>query len=187
MYASRVEPVKIRNAVGMDVAAIAKLHAESWRVAYRGMLQDDYLDRTIFPERLALWEERFATPAPNQHVIVAEADTTVTGFACIYGGEDPTWGSFLDNLHVTPEYKRKGIGSALMQAVTQWCLETWPKCGMYLWVLESNTPAMRFYERLGGRLAGEGQWNPPDGGEYRKLRYAWDDLRGLLGAAPSDT
>jgi len=172
--------MNIRIANALDAAAIASLHAESWRVAYRGMLQDDYLDRKIFPERLALWEERFRTPAPNQHVIVAEDEGTVTGFACVYGGEDATWGSFLDNLHVASDRKRMGIGSALMRDVAQWGMDFWPMCGIYLWVLESNTPAMQFYEKLGGRLAGDGHWNPPDGGEYRKLRYAWDDPRSVL-------
>ena len=172
--------MKIRIANAPDAAAIADLHAESWRIAYRGMLQDDYLDREIFPERLALWDERFRTPAANQYVIVAEVDAKVAGFACAYGGEDPVWGSFLDNLHVTPASKRTGIGSALMQDVAQWSMKAWPNCGMYLWVLESNTPAIRFYERVGGRCAGEGLWNPPDGGEYRKLRYAWDDLSGFV-------
>jgi len=174
--------MKIRIATAADAAAIAKLHAESWRSAYRGMLQDDYLDRKIFPERLALWEERFCTSATNQYVVVAEVEANVAGFACAYGDEDPVWGSFLDNLHVTPAYKRKGIGSALMRDVAQWSLGSWPDRGMYLWVLESNSPAIRFYERVGGRRAGEGLWNPPDGGEYRKLRYAWDDLHELVHA-----
>ncbi len=179
--------MKTRVAKAPDAAAIASLHAESWRIAYRGMLDDDYLDRRSFPERLALWEERFRTAATNQHVIVAEVETRVAGFACVYGDEDPKWGSFLDNLHVAPEQKRKGIGSVLMREVARWSLKSWPTCGMYLWVLESNTPAMHFYEKLGGRLVGEGQWDAPDGGEYRKLRYAWDDLQVLLPASRSVT
>ena len=168
--------MNIRVANAADAAVIADLHAESWRIAYRGMLQDDYLDREIFAERLGLWEARFRTPAANQYVTVAEVDAKVAGFACAYGGEDPVWGSFLDNLHVSPASKRSGIGSALMRDVAQWSLRSWPDRGMYLWVLESNTSAIRFYERIGGRRAGEGVWNPPDGGEYRKLRYAWDEL-----------
>lgn len=174
--------MKIRIANARDAATIANLHAESWRIAYRGMLQDDYLDRKIFPERLALWEERFRACTANQYVVVAEIEAKVAGFACAYGDEDPVWGSFLDNLHVTPAYKRKGIGSALMRDVAQWSLRSWPGCGMYLWVLESNTPAVRFYENVGGRCVGDGLWNPPDGGEYRKLRYAWQDPREFLHA-----
>lgn len=171
--------MKTRTATAADAPAIAKLHAESWRVAYRGMLQDDYLDRTIYADRQALWEKRFRSAPANQHVIVAETAGILTGFACVYADEDATWGSFLDNLHVAPGQKRRGIGSALMKQVAAWCLNAWPAAGMYLWVLESNSSAMQFYERLGGICAGEGVWTPPDGGEYRKLRYAWESLDAL--------
>ena len=141
--------MNVRIASAADVPCIAAVHAESWRIAYRGMLQDDYLDREIDAERLALWQTRFRAPAANQYVTVAEVDAKVAGFACAYGNEDPDLGSFLDNLHVMPEHKRKGIGSALMRDVAQWSLRTWPDCGMYLWVLDSNAPAIRFYERAG--------------------------------------
>lgn len=180
---SNIASMKTRIAVPADAAAIAELHAESWRVAYRGMLKDDYLDRTIFAERQALWEERFRSSPSNQFVVVAETTGGVTGFACIYGGEDATWGSFLDNLHVAPDQKRQGVGTVLMADVAAWSLRSWPAKGMYLWVLESNTSAMRFYEKLGGSRVGEGVWTSPDGGEYRKLRYAWDRLDGLAAAS----
>lgn len=180
-----VDSIKTRTAVAADAPAIAKLHSESWRVAYRGMLQDDYLDRTIYAERQALWQERFRSAPANQYVTVAESAGSVTGFACVYGDEDARWGSFLDNLHVAPGQKRQGIGTALMRDVAAWCLKSWPGSGMYLWVLESNTSAMRFYEKLAGTRAGEGIWTAPDGGEYRKLRYAWDHVAGLAAASHS--
>ncbi len=176
---SNVASMKTRIAVSADAAAIADLHAESWRVAYRGMLQDDYLDRTIYAERQALWQERFCSAPANQYVVVTEMAGSVVGFACVFGAEDVKWGSFLDNLHVAPDQKRQGIGTALMKEVAAWCLKSWPAAGIYLWVLESNTSAMRFYETLGAKRAGEGVWTPPDGGEHRKLRYVWDRIDAL--------
>ena len=174
------EPVKIRIADSNDVAVIAELHAQSWRSAYRGMLDDDYLDRRIFSERETLWAQRFQSPAPNQLVQVAQEDGRVLGFACAYGGDDAQWGTFLDNLHVSPESKRRGIGKALMQQVAVWSLERHPGAGMYLWVLESNSPAIRFYEQLGGVRSGVDKWRPPDGGSYTKFRYFWESLETLI-------
>lgn len=172
--------MKTRLAVVADVAAIADLHAQSWRVAYRGMLGDDYLDRQIFAERLALWEQRFQSCPSNQYVVVAELNDEVVAFACAYGNEDARWGSFLDNLHVSPSHKRHGFGKALMQQVAAWSSAAYPTCGLYLWVLASNSPAMQFYEKLGGVCAGTGEWHPPDGGSYKKFRYAWANLDPLL-------
>jgi len=34
-----------------DEAAIARLHADSWRAAYRGILRDDFLDDTVVANR----------------------------------------------------------------------------------------------------------------------------------------
>ena len=172
--------IKTRVAVAADAAAIASLHAESWRAAYRGMLSDAYLDRAIFAERTALWQVRLEAPVANQYVVVAEVDGGITGFACTYGGEDEKWGSFLDNLHVAVAFKRRGIGAELMEKSALWSQGRYPEAGMYLWVLESNAPAMRFYEKLGGVRSGEGEWMPPDGGSYRKFRYAWERLDTLL-------
>ena len=169
-------PTKTRKAVASDAVAIANLHAESWRIAYRGMLSDEFLDKHVFDERIAVWQERFRVPAANQYILVAEVDGDMIGFACAYGGEDQKWGSFLDNLHVADAFKRRGIGAGLMRQVAQWSSGQYPGAGMYLWVLESNTPAMRFYEKLGGVRSGEGVWTPSDGGNYRKYRYAWTSL-----------
>jgi hypothetical protein len=36
-----------RNAIDADAAQIAKLHADSWRANYRGMLNDHYLNGDI--------------------------------------------------------------------------------------------------------------------------------------------
>ena len=52
--------VQFREADAQDAAAIAQLHAESWRSAYRGILSDDYLDNQVQSERASLWQSRFA-------------------------------------------------------------------------------------------------------------------------------
>ena len=90
-----------------------------------------------------------ATPALNQFVVLAEEDDDLIGFACAYGRHDETWGSLLDNIHVRPEYQRRGFGAGLVAEVAAWCRANYADCGLYLWVLEQNHPAQRFYQRLG--------------------------------------
>src|SRR6185436_17727278 len=92
--------MRLRTATLADAEAIASLHADSWRTTYRGAMRDAYLDGDVVTERRAVWQERLATPAPNQHVLVAEQAGAVVGFACAYGGADAVWGTELDNLHV---------------------------------------------------------------------------------------
>jgi ribosomal protein S18 acetylase RimI-like enzyme len=171
--------MQIRLARESDAESIARLHAASWRTAYRGSLSDAYLDGPIETERIELWRGRFAQPAENQFVVVAESNGRIVGFGCAYGGQDPQWGTFLDNLHVDPEHKRQGIGAQLMGRVASWSAAAYPGQGIYLWVLESNHAARRFYERLGAETAGSDIWNPPDGTALPKLRMVWRSVDAL--------
>jgi len=162
----------IRVATPADAPAIAALHAESWRATYRGSLRDDYLDGEVGAERHALWADRFARPAANQHVLVA-ADGEPIGFACAFGCDDDRFGTQLDNLHVRRDRHGDGVGARLIAAVAAWCATTHPGIGLYLWVVDRNTAARRFYDRLGGVDAGGDVWVPPDGTQVPVRRYVW--------------
>lgn len=175
--------VRIREARESDADDVARLHAASWRTAYRGALSDAYLDGPIEAERAALWRGRLGQPAQDQLVLVAESAGQMVGFACAYGGHDPRWGTFLDNLHVVPELKRQGIGAQLMVEVAAWSARSLPGQGIYLWVLQSNLSARRFYARLGGEDSGSDLWTPPDGSALPKLRIAWRDAEALSAGA----
>jgi ribosomal protein S18 acetylase RimI-like enzyme len=172
--------MRIRETKKSDAEPIARLHAESWRTAYRGALSDAYLDGPIEAERIDFWRSRFEKPAENQFVVVAESRRHIAGFVCAYGGHDRQWGTFLDNLHVAPEQQRRGIGARLMVALASWSIKAYPGQGIYLWVLESNAAAQRFYEQMGGENAGVDVWTPPDGSALPKIRFAWPDTHALL-------
>jgi ribosomal protein S18 acetylase RimI-like enzyme len=172
--------MRIREAKQADAEAIASLHAASWRTAYRGALSDAYLDGPIEVERFEVWRSRFTNPAKNQFVSVAESRQQLVGFVCAYGGQDEKWGTFLDNLHVAPQLKRQGVGARLMGELASWSSTKYPGQGVYLWVLQSNLAAQRFYERMGGENAGSDMWSPPDGSALPKIRYAWRDIQTLL-------
>lgn len=179
--------MNVRIADANDIGRIARLHAESWRVAYRGMYQDEYLDGPVFEDRLNVWQQRLAAPAHNQHTIVADDGAALAGFACAFGDDDPRWGTLLDNLHVRPEGKRGGVGTRLIADVARWSLREYPSSGLYLWVLERNTPARRFYERWGGRNHESQPAHPPGGeipgtGRLLGLRYVWEDPTRLASA-----
>ncbi|MES2071165.1 MAG: GNAT family N-acetyltransferase [Pseudomonadota bacterium] len=171
--------MQLRTANLSDAPAIAHLHAENWRLAYRGLLQDAYLDHEIGAERLASWEERLRSPAPNQYIVVAEEEGILRGFACAFANEDPQWGHYLDNLHVAADSKGRNIGAKLMADVATWCAAIDPAASLFLWVLEANHAAIRFYQHMGGVHDGDEFWSPPGGGSVFTLRYVWRDLADL--------
>ena len=142
---------RVRVAGLADSEAIADLHAWSWRLNYRGAFTDAYLDGPIVAERRRVWKDRLAEPAPGQTVILAEQAGSLLGFVCSFADHDRTWGSLIDNLHVTEAHKGQGLGRSLMRETARKLVETAPHRPVYLHVVETNQAARGFYDRLGGR------------------------------------
>ena len=173
--------MKTRPASADDVEAIANLHADSWRRNYRGAYLDSYLDGDVVPERIAVWTERIVRPVVSSATIVAEHEHAVVGFVHTVFEEDPRWGALLDNLHVTHAMKGRGVGTVLTAESARVVLERDPPTGLYLWVLEQNTPAQAFYRARGGIESGRELRGPfPGGGTAYALRMAWPDPATLL-------
>jgi len=173
--------VTLRDGTGHDAAAIARLHAESWRSAYRGMLSDEYLDNRVHLERAALWQQRFAEQLEKPFfVILAETEADLVGFACAFPDEHPTYGAYLDNLHVVPQLTGQGIGRRLLTAVAERLLADGRRSGLYLWVIEQNFRARRFYSKAGGSEVECDTLSTPDGSRVTEMRCYWPDLALLL-------
>jgi ribosomal protein S18 acetylase RimI-like enzyme len=165
--------IRYRAAEPSDADAIALLHAQSWRENYRGAFHDAFLDGDLPGERLRVWRKRLDHPPENQLVQMAADSASLVGFLCAYGAHDPEWGSFVDNLHVANAAKGSGIGASLMRQAGAWLASPYPNLGVYLWVLEGNSSARGFYERLGGRNSGTSIMESHGGALVRSCRYTW--------------
>ena len=168
-------PVRLVEAGAEDAEAIASLHAESWRSAYRGLMPDSFLDGPVFEERRALWAERMHAAQPDRRFVCKAVDDsgTIVGFACVLLDEEPEWGALLDNLHVRADAKGSGVGYALFQACLDWVRRTAPGTNMHLTVLEGNERARRFYERQRGTLIARQEIEVLPGVYRPVLRYSW--------------
>jgi GNAT superfamily N-acetyltransferase len=167
--------VVIRPAQPEDAAAVARVHAESWRITYRGILPDAYLDGPVYAERLQLWTDRLALPdAQRPFVRLAEADAPA-GFVCVLRDDHPRWGLCLDNLHVLPAFRSLGIGRALMAEAARWAVVTAPGRPLHLWVFAANRAAIDFYECLGAEPVEHRIKAPVAGMTAPSIRYCWDD------------
>ena len=175
----RAEGARLRSAGAADAAAIAGLHAESWRRHYRGAYSDAFLDGDVHADRLAVWAALLDAPDPARQTILAEVDGHPVGFASFVLDEDPTWGSLLENLHVATGHRRQGIGSRLLARTAASVSAGGRRSRLYLWVLEQNVQAQAFYRARGGRCTGRAPVSAPGGiaarlrGDPLKLRYAW--------------
>lgn len=171
--------MNLRSATTADAEAIAALHAASWRSTYGSVLSAAFIENVVPSERRAVWTQRLAAPKANQHVVVAESNRTVVGFACAFTAEHAEWGSYLDNLHVSSAMQGQGLGKALIASVARHCEIEVPGLGLYLSVNQANRQAQQFYTRLGARNAETGVWNAPDGSVVPTYWFVWDSVARL--------
>jgi ribosomal protein S18 acetylase RimI-like enzyme len=172
--------VVFRFANAADTNAVATLHADSWQRHYRGIYSDAYLDNEVFADRWDEWTRRLAEPDPHARTIVAEEDAVPVGFVHVIFDDDERWGSLIDNLHVTFDRKRSGIGRQLMARAAASAHEHATVPGVFLWVLEENTAAQSFYAACGGTCVERQAEEAPGGGTIIGLRYVWPDASQLL-------
>jgi ribosomal protein S18 acetylase RimI-like enzyme len=164
-----------------DEPTIARLHADSWRAAYRGILRDDFLADTVVANRRELWRTRFAEiDRQDQVILVNEEHGEIQAFACAFLDADAEWGTLLDNLHVLPGLKGRGLGRRLISAVAEHIRRHGLHSMLHLWVYEQNVQARGFYERLGGIVSDCVCEAAPDGSRVNALRYGWRELSLLV-------
>lgn len=70
--------MKIRRATPEDALAIAHVHVRSWQAAYRGLIDDEFLD-ALRPEHRVPIYEFGAAAAGETETIVAEAAGEIIG------------------------------------------------------------------------------------------------------------
>jgi ribosomal protein S18 acetylase RimI-like enzyme len=176
--------VRLREAGPADADSVGLLHADSWRRHYRGSFADAFLDGDLTTDRRSVWADRLAAPG-NTLTLLAEDETGLVGFGHVLFDDDARWGSLIDNLHVAHDRHRGGVGRALLVRIAEAVAERAVGASMYLWVLERNTAAQRFYRACGGRVVERAPVPPPGGDPTRLdgspvgLRVAWPDASAL--------
>lgn len=152
------EGIRIREAKAADALNIARLHSESWQSAYRGLASDSYLDGPLVGEHQARWQGLLAEnpedPAqnpqkPDGFVRLAEQQGALVGFITLWIDYKAGYDAYVDNLHVRPTQRGGGIGKRLLQDAAT-CAAARGCKNLSLEVLDGNSGAIRFYERLGG-------------------------------------
>jgi len=144
----------VRKAEIADAKVLGRIHSNSWKVAYKGIVPDSVLDN-ITPEKREKYFERVMSEN-SEDLFLVYADGKEAGFMtigrCRDDDRDSTYGEIW-GIYLLPEYWNKGIGSYLID----WGINELKSKGykkVTLWVLEENIKARRFYEKKGFRHDG---------------------------------
>lgn len=140
--------LRLRRSTARDCGLILKLIRDL--AAYERLLHE-----VVAGERLL--RRHLFGPRPAAEVILAHCGGVPAGFA-LYFFSFSTFlgrpGIYLEDLFVRPEFRRRGIGQALLKRVAREAVRK--RCGRLEWsVLGWNKPSIRFYRSLRARPMSE--------------------------------
>ena len=151
-----------------DRSKISRIYEESWKFAYRGLIPQEYLD-SIPAGR---WEKKFDTPGWSTMLCIEDGEYIGTSSFCKSRFEQYPDSGEVISIYFLPEYMGKGYGRQLLKAV----LDELKKKGfteVFLWVLEGNERAIRFYESFGFIPADDYLDDDIGGKDVREIRYIY--------------
>jgi len=165
--------IAVRPATTRDAAGIARVHVDSWRFAYRGLLPQAVLDDLSVERRTEFWQHAITHPLPHALTLVAVRGDQVIGF-CNCGpalaADTPDHIGEVATIYVDPALIRQGVGRRLMDAA----LDHLAREGFTdaeLWVLEHNTIGRRFYEGYGWTRSGRTKVEAIHGASVTEVGY----------------
>ncbi len=168
--------VLIRAATQEDAGSISRVHVESWRTTYRGIVSDQFLADLNVEERVVRWREVLES---DPYIFIAEREGEVIGF--ISGGAIretlEEYDAELFAIYLLAEGQGKGIGTSLLMELAK-CLEVGGFQSMAVWVLEANA-SRGFYEKSGAIRVTEKEIEI-GGVLLPVVAYAWRSLKAIV-------
>ena len=154
MMDEKIDSIIIKSAeTDEELCGRGYVNCTSWQEAYRGIVGDRYLD-TMTVEATTARARQFP-----ENTLVAKDKQKVVGFA-VFGpsrDEDLMDAGEVVAIYVLSEYYGRKIGYRLMNEVISRLSEY---NTIFLWVLEKNERAIRFYHKYGFEFDGcKKQWN----------------------------
>ena len=158
--------IAVRKAEKKDVRQIAEILVEDWQKAYRGIMNDAFLDSMSADRRYEIEIKRY-----EKFIVAADGDE-ILGYAWLEPAGDEPADCEVIALYVRYARRNNGIGKLLMQHAENHFREAGKKT-MIIWCLKENAESRRFYEAVGGRefRTGTHNWG---GKEYEMISYLYD-------------
>ncbi len=133
-----------------DQEQMARIKVDGWKNAYDSIISSSYLNSLNYEQQTARYVASFEEY--KDLVFVAVRGDEVLGYAC-FNTVDNTgeFDSELVSLYIKPSEIGRGIGTSLFWQ-TMHELSELGKKNMIVWCLSDNKGAIKFYEKLGGKI-----------------------------------
>ncbi len=152
-----MENLIIRNVKKEDIPKIVDIQINGWKTAYRGIIDDEYLEN--LDSEYDLKVKKMQKNYMNNGFVVVELNNQVVAF-CRYIYDNSNSPEIIDAdcelsvLYVESNLKNKGIGTALFKYVINEFKKQNKTC-MVIWCLKDNVIGNRFYTKMGGTIVSE--------------------------------
>lgn len=143
----------IRKATIKDSYTVANLIVNGWKTAYKGLLNDEFLNNLSAHKMSENWGKCIQNQTENNNIYVYEQDEKILG-VIRFGAPDDNLSNYnaeIQVLYVEPTLKRKGIGSKLFNFAKNYFINK-NITNMIIWCLKGNIPSIKFYEKMGGKI-----------------------------------
>ena len=133
-----------------DRRIVGKIYEDSWKYTYKEILPQEYLD-SLSAEQ---WAHKLDNP--NRYSLVVELDGKIIGTASYGESRDVEYigQGEIYSIYLLPRYMGKSYGKQLINAVIDQ-LQILDYKNIFLWVVENNLGARRFYEKVGFTRSGK--------------------------------
>lgn len=132
-----------------DRYAISHVYEESWKYSYKDIIPQSYLDS--IPK--GRWADAIDNPEMHSLIMLKDEKIIGTSSYCKSRLSDMEEYGEIVSIYLLPEYIGKGYGKLLFKSA----VNELKKLGfndIFLWVLDENHRARRFYEKEGFTLSG---------------------------------
>ena len=147
----------IRKAKIEDSNNIAKLIIRGWQTAYKGLINQEFLDSMKEDEMSKGWKKSIFSQNESNNIYVYEKENKILGvirFGKVADQNDINHNAEIHVLYVEPKLKRNGIGSKLFDYAKNYFIEHNMK-KLIIWCLKGNEPSIEFYKKMGGEIISE--------------------------------
>jgi ribosomal protein S18 acetylase RimI-like enzyme len=164
-----------------DAEDLARVHIDSWRETYRGLLSDAWLARMSPIGQTKRFAQSLSKPGPDGVTLIAADPWEVVGYA--QGGRSrrgfPGEAEIM-TLYLLRAAQGQGLGRRLLTNTAR-ALAAQGARTLVISVLHDNLAARSFYEHLGGAPEPARRERGPDGGAYLEVAYVWPRINVLTG------
>jgi N-acetylglutamate synthase-like GNAT family acetyltransferase len=136
----------IREAMFEDSNAIAHVHVDSWREAYKGLLDVSTISQFGVDNRWKMWEKFLQDRTEKKKAYIAVHSGKIVGITSWHETADQVE---ILTLYVLSDFQKKGVGTVLFKLAENQATLKGKK--LVAWVLKGNSSTL-FYEKMGCKV-----------------------------------